>query len=185
MVKGVVSMGAYGSPDLVSPDNNSDNYAYGTNYNRQYNTPVPKHNHGGLTFFIGVAVGALLFYSISYLAGTNTLKKSSVSVQASVPASVSSAIVSDSDDYLRSWAKAVVLQCLVYPDTAKFSSSSSDWKIVRNGTQCEIRSIVTARGKGKSMGTTTFVVHLYYDDLKANVVYIKIGNNVVYDSAKE
>ena len=178
-------MGAYGSPELRPPDKESGYYTYGTDYG-QYNISPPKHNkHNGLTFFLGVAVGALLFSLISYLTGANTLKKDSVSVLASVPASISSTsiIVNDSDDYLRSWAKAVILKNLLYPDTAKFSSRSPDWEIIRNGSQCEISSVVTARGKSKTMGTTTFVVRLYYDDLKAHVIYIKIGNDVVYDAS--
>lgn len=173
MNKGVVSMGAYGSPELWSPD--SERYSP-VSCNRQYDVPPPKHHlNGGLTFFIGVAVGALIFYSVSFLG--NISKK--VTVPAVASASV--AVVSDSDDYLQSWAKTAVLKGLLYPDSAKFSSNSSDWKIVRNGDTCEINSIVTAKGKSGTSGTTTFTVRLNYYDLNAQVTYLKIGNKVVYD----
>ncbi len=166
-------MGAYGSPELWSPETNRYSPV---SCDRQYNVTPPKHHlNGGLTFFVGVAVGALIFYSVSYIG--NISKK--VIVPAVASASV--AVVSDSDDYLRSWAKTAVLKGLIYPDSAKFSSNSSDWKIVKNGDTCEINSIVTAKGKSGTSGTTTFTVRLSYDELKAQVTYLKIGNHVSYD----
>lgn len=178
-------MGAYGSPNLDSPDSNSYDYNYG--YPGQHYKPYkPKHNFKG--FFLWLFISIIIFCAIIFfinkydLKTVNTAVSASSSVSASAP--VSSSVINDSEDYLQSWAKAVVLECLVYPDTAKFSSNSADWKITRDGNECEITSIVMARGrKSKEIGKDSFVVKVTYDDLKAKVTYIKIGDNVTYDSS--
>ncbi|GEM_PF-6199944 len=167
-------MGAYGSPELTSPDL-QPRYSP-INYS-SYGVPPHKHrSHGGLTFFVGVAVGALILYSVSYLSDVSKSPKTSVAVVSSV----SSVVLTDSDLYLRSWAEAVVKKGLLYPDSAKFSDNATDWTVLKDGSTCSITSIVNAEGKSGISGTTTFTVTLIYDDLNAQAIYLKIGDNIVY-----
>jgi len=197
-------VGAYGSPELP-PNNTKDNnngYQYQSSYQSPYKPNNPKSENGGCLKNGLILLGLLsLFFVIfsfaSYMisGGNSAVKVGNIKATTSSPvysppfstSPVSSvpAVVEDSTDYLQSWAKTVVVKCLVYSDTAKFSDDLSDWKFVRDGKMCEISSVVYARGKNtKENVKNTFIVRISYTDLKAEVTYIAVNDKVCYDDSK-
>lgn len=184
-------MGAYGSPELY-PNNNDYEYKYQSPnqppYKQKRNTSSCLTN-----FFAVVGIASIIIFIVMLL--VNGVKNSqkvnnqpTVSQSVYIPPLISStsnsiSVPNDSTEYLQSWAKAVILQYLLYPDSAKFSDNLSDWKIVRDGKSCTITSVVYARGKSSKQVTSgSFTVKVAYDSkFNAAVSYISIDDKVLYD----
>ena len=180
-------MGAYGSPELFPPE--EPRYDYNTEYVSNYQRPY-KIKRGWGKFFLGLFLGSLLTFLFTNFADADSLKEtnapmfsSSFSVLSS--SSVLKSSVSDADGCLLDWIKIVVKKALLYPDSAQFSDDISDWQITRSGNNCEINSIVIAKGKSDGIGKTKFKVKVSYGELYAQVTYIQIGSHVSYDSSKD
>lgn len=181
-------MGAYGSPELY-PNNN--------NYEYKYQPPIqPPYKQkrdasGCFTHVLSIIglISLLLFVImvVTAIAANNRPPAKQVSVFNSLVPSASNSIsvTNDSTEYLQSWAKAVILQYLLYPDSARFSDNVSDWKIVRDGKSCTITSVVYARGKSsKEVTPGLFTVKVAYDSkFNAAVSYISIDDKVLYNSS--
>lgn len=178
-------MGAYGSPELP-PNDRNNTYDYGYGYHKKKRFGFLR----GLLAFVGTLFVFFVLFAIVYGNKSSGVKDGGFHTMASapvysVPASSAPVIVDDSRDYLQSWAKAEVLTCLLYPDSAKFSEEPTDWKIVRDSNECTISSNVWARGKkSKQLGMSTFVVKISYKGLNAEVTYISIDDKVCYDISK-
>lgn len=187
-------MGAYGSPELY-PKEPQKPYSPYTQY-PQY--PYKPKSHGFAFFFGGFLVGAVIVMVFTYSGKTSPSGKTiptqaipSASLYPSQAIPSSSPVISsvvpetiESQEYLKNWTKTAVVKALLYPESAQFSDSDSDWSISRDGTICTVTSYVIAKDKNKTVGRSPFVVKLQYDDLNAQITFVQIGNHVSYDITK-
>lgn len=173
-------MGAYGSPELHPPEQQSySNYPQYPQYSQYPYKPKTHH----LAFFIGGLAVGIVLASLLYQNSKTT------PVQAVMP--VSSQLVTampyrdDSRDYLKGWAKIAVLKCLVNPSSANFLDDDTGWTFSQNGDICTVSSMVILKNRDRTAGKGLFEVKIQYDNFNAKVIFVQIGDKVAYDASKQ